>query len=259
MEKNLVRQRLLNGEPTLGAFLSLGSPHIAELMASAGLDWLLLEAEHTAIDIAQIEHMLMAVRGTGTVPIVRTLSSDPLLIQKTLDAGAMGVFVPMVRSAAEARAIVQATRYPPEGTRGFGPLRASQYTLDYEDYLASANDNILVVLIIETVESVENIEAILDVPGVDVVYFGLFDLCIAMGLNPMQMPFPEIDEIVERTLKLCKEKGVAIGAGARTPDDLKQLLDRGYTFVNYGMDVQILKDKTLEGIQTFRAHCGDGC
>ena len=258
MEKNMVRQRLLNGAPTLGAFLSLGSPHVAELMASAGWDWLLVEAEHTAIDTAQVEHMLMAIRGTGTIPIIRTLSADPLLIQKSLDAGAMGVFVPMVRSADEARAIVQATRYPPEGTRGFGPLRASQYTLDYEDYLANANENILVALIIETTEAVEDIEAILDVPGVDVVYFGLFDLCIAMGLNPMQMPFPEVDAIVERTLKLCQEKGVAIGSGAQTPQGLKQLLDQGYTFVNYGADVTILKEKTLEGIQTFRAHRGDG-
>ena len=257
MRKNVVRQRLLSGKPALGAFLSLGSPHVAELMAHAGFDWLLIEAEHTALDAAQIEHMLMAIGGTGTVPIVRTLSSDPLLIQKTLDAGAMGVFVPMVRSADEARAIVQATRYPPEGTRGFGPLRASQYTLDYEDYLASANENILVALIIETKEAVENIEAILDVPGVDVVYFGLFDLCIAIGLNPLEMPFPEIDEIVGRTLKLCKEKGVAIGAGAATPDDLRKLLDQGYTFLNYGSDVQILKDKALEGIRTYRAHCGD--
>ena len=157
MRKNVVRQRLLNGKPALGAFLSLGSPHVAELMGHAGFDWLLVEAEHTAIDSSQIEHMLMAIDGTGAVPIVRTLSSDPLLIQKTLDAGAMGVFVPMVRSAEEARAIVQATRYPPEGTRGFGPLRASQYTLDYEDYLASANQNVLVALIIETPEAVEDI------------------------------------------------------------------------------------------------------
>lgn len=252
MRKNVVRQRLLSGKPSLGAMLSLGSPHVAELMAHAGLDWLIIEAEHTAIETPQVEHMLMAISGTDTIPIVRTLSADPLLIQKTLDLGAMGVFVPMVRSAEEARAVVEATRYPPEGKRGFGPFRASHYTLDYDDYLANANDNIIVALIIETKEAVENIEEILDVPGVDVVYFGLFDLCIAMGLNPLEMPFPEIDAIVARTLKLCKEKGVAIGAGAMTPAGLQEQLDQGYTFVNYGSDALILKEKALEGVQAFR-------
>ena len=226
-------------------------------MARAGLDWLVLEAEHTAIDTAQVEHMLMAMNGTETIPIVRLLSADPLLIQKTLDMGAMGVLVPMVRSAAEAEAIVRATRYPPDGTRGFGPFRASHYTFDYDDYFANANENILVALIIETREAVENIEAILDVPGVDAVFLGLYDLCISMGLNPMEMPFPEVDAIVERVVKLAKAKGVAIGAGAGTPNDLRDKLAQGYTFVCYGSDYQILKDVTVTGIEAFRASIKD--
>jgi 2-keto-3-deoxy-L-rhamnonate aldolase RhmA len=253
MRKNSVRQRLRSGKPALGALLGLGSPHVAELMAHAGYDWLVLETEHNALDAAQVERMLMAISGTDVIPLVRPPSGDPLVIQKALDIGAMGVFVPMVRSAAEAEAIVRATRYPPEGRRGFGPLRASRYTLDYADYLASANENILVALILETKEAVDDIEAIMDVPGIDALYFGLFDLCLSLGLNPMEMPFPEIDDIMERTLALGKERGVAVGVGATTPDELRQRLSQGYTFMNYGTDYQLLRDAVLAGIDAFRA------
>ena len=252
MRENWVRERLREGKPALGALLGLGSPPVAELMAHAGYDWLVLETEHNAVDFAQVEHMLMAISGTETIPLVRPPSGDPLVIQKALDIGAMGVFVPMVRSAVEAEAIVRATRYPPDGRRGFGPLRASHYTLDYKAYLADANENILVALIVETKEAVEDIEAIMDVRGVDALYFGLFDLCLSMGRNPMEMPFPQIEDIMERTLELGKQKGVAIGVAAGTPDELRQRLSQGYTFVNYGCDYQLLRDTALAGIEAFR-------
>ena len=255
MRNNWVREKLRVGQPTLGALVGLGSPHATELMAHAGYDWLVLETEHNSVGPAQLERMLMAISGTETIPLVRPLSGDPLEIQKVLDLGAMGVFVPMVRTAEQAEAIVRATRYPPEGTRGFGPLRASQYTLDYEDYLARANENMLVALILETKEAVENIESIMDVPGVDALYFGFFDLCLSMGLNPIEMPFPEIDAIVARTLELGKQKGVAIGMGAVTPDDLGARLAEGHTFLNYGTDYQLLKDAVQIGVTAFQAMC----
>ena len=254
MRKNWVRERLRNGQPALGALVGLGSPNVAELMACAGYDWLVLEMEHSALDSAQLQHMLMAVQGTDVIPLVRPLSADPLFIQKALDTGAMGVFVPMVRSAEEAEEVVRATRYPPAGRRGFGPLRASQYTLDYEDYLANANDNMLVALILETKEAAADLDAIMNVPGIDAIYFGLFDLCISFGLNPMEMPFPQIDDIMVRALELGKQKGVAVGLGAGTPDELKQRLSQGYTFLNYGTDYQLLRDAVLPGIETFRAN-----
>ena len=115
-----------------------------------------------------------------------------------------------------------------------------------------ANDNILVALIVETREAVENIESIMEVPGVDALYFGLFDLCLSMGLNPIHMPFPVIDEIVARVLSLGKRKGVAVGIGAGTPEDLQTRLAEGHTFVNYGTDYQLLGDSVRRGIETFR-------
>jgi 4-hydroxy-2-oxoheptanedioate aldolase len=254
MRENWVRKKLKAGESVLGLHVGLGSPNVTELLAHAGFDWLILEAEHSAIDSAQVEHMLMAMNGTQTIPLLRPSVGTPHEIQKGLDAGAMGVFMPMIRTAADAEAIVKATRYPPEGTRGFGPLRASIYTMDYPDYFARANDNMLVSLILETKEALENLEEIMSVPGVDALYFGLFDLCISMGLNPIELPFPEVEAEIERAAELSKKTGVAVGIGAGTPEDLNKRLDQGLRFMTYGTDFSQLGAAVKVGIDTFREH-----
>ena len=102
----------------------------------------------------------------------------------------------MVRTVAEAEAIVAATRFPPVGRRSFGPLRASHYSLDNADYLGRANDNILVALIVETREMLDNLEEVAAVPGIDVLFLGPFDLCLSLGLDPLQLPLPEIDAVL---------------------------------------------------------------
>ena len=144
MRSNVVREKLRSGQHTFGSFMGMGSPTIAELLAHAGCEWLLIEMEHNGLDMAEVEHILMAMNGTETVPLVRIPSIDPVFIQRALDIGGMGLMVPMVRTADEARAIVRASRYPPEGSRSFGPLRASQYTVNYEEYFNRANENVLI-------------------------------------------------------------------------------------------------------------------
>jgi 4-hydroxy-2-oxoheptanedioate aldolase len=255
MKDNHVRQKLQAGEAVLGLQVGLGSPNVMELLAHAGFDYLVIETEHTAIDSAQVEHMLMAISGTETVPLLRPSVGTPHEIQKGLDAGAMGLFMPMMRTPEEAETIVKATRYPPVGTRGFGPLRASNYTLDYPDYFARANDNMLVSFILETKEALESLEEIMAVPGVDALYFGLFDLCISMGLNPLDMPFPEIDDAIERACELSKKTGVAVGIGVDNPDDLNRRLDQGMRFMTYATDTHLLMKVSKTGIEAFRDRC----
>jgi 2-keto-3-deoxy-L-rhamnonate aldolase RhmA len=221
-------------------------------LAHAGYDWLVIETEHNALDSAQIEHMLMAMNGTETIPIVRIPSANPVFIQRALDIGGMGVLVPMVKTADEAQAIVDATRYPPQGRRGWGPLRASQYTVDNEDYFYQANDNILVFLLIETKEAVENLEAIAAVPGVDVLYIGMWDLCLSMGLNPLHMPFPETDAVIERALEVGREVGVAIGFGESTPEGLQRRQAQGFTVLGYGPDYYLLLQAARAGLEVFK-------
>ena len=256
MRDNLVRKKLKNGEAVIGLQVGLGSPNVIELLAHAGFDFLVIETEHTAIDLAQVEHMLMAVSGTDVVPLLRPSVGTPHEIQKGLDAGAMGLFMPMVKTPEEAETVVKATRYPPEGTRGFGPLRASHYSLDYPDYFARANDQMLVTFILETKEAMENLEAIMRVPGVDALYFGLLDLCISMGLNPIEMPHAEIDAAIEQACELSKRTGVAVGIGVDNPDDLNKRLDQGMRFIGYSTDYHLLLKAAKAGVDAFRSRVG---
>jgi 4-hydroxy-2-oxoheptanedioate aldolase len=252
MRTNTVRQRLRAGGSTVGCFLGLGSTSLAEMFSQAGFDWLVVETEHNGLDSAEIEAMLMAMNGSDVVPLVRVPSSDHVFVQRALDLGAMGIVVPMIRSVSEAEAVVRASRYPPAGTRSFGPLRAARYSLDYADYLARANDNILVVLIIETVEAIQAIDELARVPGVDAFWLGTFDLCLSLGLNPLELPHREIDVIIERILSLGRATGVAIGQNGFTPALVRQRLEEGYRMVGFGPDYQLLAPLLDEGVRAFR-------
>jgi 4-hydroxy-2-oxoheptanedioate aldolase len=251
MRANWVREKMLAGQPTIGCFLGLGSPNVAGLLAHAGFDWLVIETEHNGLDSAEIEHMLMAMSGTATIPLVRVPSANPVFIQRALDMGALGIVVPMVRTAAEARAIVSASRYPPVGARSFGPLRASNYTFDNADYVLRANDNIIVALILETREAVEQLEEIASVPGVDAIFLGPFDLCFSLGLDPMQQPHPEIETIQEQMVAVARKTGIAAGMGANTPEQLRQRRAEGFTWLAYGPDYQLLADVARSGLAAF--------
>ncbi len=256
MRTNHVREKLKAGEPVLGSFLGLGSPTVAEQMARIGFDYIVIETEHNGLDMAEVQHMLMAINGSDAIPIVRIPNSDQVFIQRSLDIGALGILVPLLRSAEQARTVVEATRYPPEGNRGFGPLRASQYTQDYPDYLGRANDNILVSFLLETREAMENLEEITSVPGVDALYLGLWDLYLDHGVSPFEMPHPEMDKVVERAIQVCAAGGVALGIGSSTPRDVRHWRDRGLTFLGYGPEYMLLDSAARAGIEAFRAKPG---
>ena len=252
MKKNWVREKLKAGNSTLGCFMGLGSPGVAELLSHAGFDWLVIETEHSALDIGQVEHMLMAVKGTETVPLVRLPSSDWVHIQRALDIGAMGIVVPLIRSVADTQAIVRATRYPPDGSRGFGPLRAANYMFDSKDYFYGANENVLVVLIVETQEAVDNLEAIAEVPGVDALFLGPFDLCLSLGLDPMKQPHPEVETIIERMLTAGRNANVAIGIHAMNPEQLAKRKAQGFRMISYSTDYGLLAEAARVGLSAFR-------
>jgi len=251
MRDNHVRERLRAGTSTLGSFIGLGSPNVAELMAHAGFDWLVIETEHNALDSAETQHLLMAMNGRSVVPIVRLPSINPGDIQRALDIGAMGVVVPLVRTAAEAQAVVSATRYPPLGARSFGALRASHYTYDNEDYFARANAHLLVVLIIETREALDNLDEIAAVDGVDVLFIGPADLSIALGESPLNPASDALEAATRRVLEAGRRHGVAVGGGGSTPDALRALQARGFTWLAYGPDYFLLRAAIDAGMQAF--------
>jgi 4-hydroxy-2-oxoheptanedioate aldolase len=150
------------------------------------------------------------------------------------------------------KTIVRATRYRPHGTRSFGPLRASHYGLDNADYLAHANGNIMVARIVETREALENMDAIAAVPGVDVLYLGLFDLCLSLGLNPLDLPHPKIDAAIHVVLAAAKRHGLAVGNGASTAAGIQALRKQGFTFIGFGPDYALLTAAACAGVEALR-------
>jgi 4-hydroxy-2-oxoheptanedioate aldolase len=232
--------------------MSLGSTAVAEVLGRAGLEWLVIDTEHTALDYAEVQQLICAIETTPAIPIVRVPSADPVGIQRALDIGARGIVVPLVRTADEAARIVSATRYPPEGTRSFGPVRAAHYGLDNEAYLREANSQIVVMLILETREAVENLREIAAVPGVDALYVGFFDLALALGLDPMRTDSAELEAVVDEARAICRESGVAIGVPVRTPAEVLERRSEGFSLLGLGPDYLLLADAARGGLEAFQ-------
>jgi len=249
MPRNPVKEKLQRNEPTIGTFLTLASPAAAEVLAQAGMEWLAIDAEHGAIGMDGIRAVLTAIAGTGAVPLVRLPVPDAALVAPCLDAGALGIIAPMVRTADDVARIVAAAKYPPEGTRGFGPIRAARYGIDFVDYLSTANHAIMVVVILETRESMENLEAILAVPGLDAVLFGSFDLSMAYGLNPLEQPHAVIEEAFDYVTRLASEHSIAVAMGASDETTLQRRLAQGARMIAWSADHQMLVDGARAGVK----------
>ncbi|MGC8832995.1 MAG: HpcH/HpaI aldolase family protein, partial [Armatimonadota bacterium] len=180
MQENTVLKKLKEGKPTIGSWVTLDSPLAAGIMARTGLDWVVVDTEHGALGYKEMLAAIHAVLLTPAVPIVRTTWSDTALIKRALDAGAMGILVPMVMTPNEAEQAVEAVRFPPKGRRSIGGLAAQ--TLHGDDYFAAANEQILLAVQIEHKDAVELAEEICRVEGVDLVFVGPYDLAASMGL-----------------------------------------------------------------------------
>ena len=162
--------------------------------------------------------------------------------------GAMGVIVPMVKSADEARRVVSATRYTPQGTRRWGSS-ASEHVFDAVDCFERSNDNMLAALIVETKETLDDLEAQAAVPGVDVLTLGPWDMSLALG--PRKLPPPEMDSVLDRALEVGRQTGVAVGHSADTPHELRELQARGVTFLGCGSDYELLAQSARSVLAAF--------
>ncbi len=212
MRTNTVKEKWSRGEVTLGAWLSIPSSFSAEVMAHQGFDWVCIDMQHGVIDYQVALTMLQAIGTTATIPIVRVPWNEPGIIGKALDAGALGVIIPMVNSVEEARQAVAACRYFPKGARSFGPTRASYYA--GTDYFAGANDQVACIPMIETKQAVDRLDDILAVPGIDAVYVGPADLSITLGLPPGMANGGAFEDARVLIAKKCAEHGVTAGIHA---------------------------------------------
>lgn len=208
--ENRLKAKWRAGEATFGAWLAIPSPLVAEGVAMAGFDYVCVDMQHGVADYQQCIAMLAAMRGTDTTPIVRVPWNEPGIIGRVLDAGALGVVIPMVNSAADARAAVAACRYAPAGARSFGPIRAAMAL--GADYYSWANDEIACIPMVETKQAVSQLDEILSVPGIDAAYVGPADLSVTYGLPPgVDNPGTEFDVAIATIVDGCQRHGVIPG------------------------------------------------
>lgn len=233
------------GSLAVGIQLRFGSPGIAEMAGLAGFDWLLLDTEHAPQSPAGVQAQLQAIGCTKATPIVRLGHNDPSQIRLYLDMGAAGIAVAFIETAVDAKMGADACRYPPRGTRGWGPHRAAGYGLDPEGYTSQADNDILFLPIIETAAAVDNIDSILAVDGVDSCIVGPVDLCYSMGI-PFQFDHLDylqaLDRVCKAALKEGKVAGVPLLGDHKDKESVRRQVEQGARLLLVGGDESGLAD-----------------
>ena len=239
-------------KPAVNGWLAIPSGFSAEVMAQAGFDSVTVDLQHGVQDYLSMVSCFQAMQVHPVLPMVRVPWLEPGIIGKVLDAGAYGVICPMVNTVQDAQNLVSYCRYPPKGKRSNGPIRAAIYG-QASSYQATANDEILVMPMIETEEAISNLDAILDVPGIDAVYIGPSDLAFSMGLVPaLDREEPHIHDIFKRILEATAKRGIKAGIHTGNPAYAARMLKMGFNLVTLANDSGILLQAARSWVKSTR-------
>ncbi|MDI7259374.1 MAG: HpcH/HpaI aldolase/citrate lyase family protein [Thermodesulfobacteriota bacterium] len=249
--KNPLKETLRTGKAAIGTFVQIGHPDVTEMLSHAGFDWLLLDGEHGPFGIETMQVMLQAMSATKTVPIIRVPWNDPVYIKRALDIGAYGLLIPLVSSKREAENVIHALRYPPVGIRGVGPRRASRYYLDFKEYVATVDSELLTMVQIETKEAVENISEILSVDGIDAYFVGPMDLSAALG-HIGDTNHPEVAETIAKIVAAGKKAKKIGGIYAFSIDDIKNRIEQGFQLISFGSDSRLMMGSAQEALKKIK-------
>jgi len=236
-----LKKRLNKKELTIGSWIQIGSPVVAEIMVQAGFDWLVIDMEHSAISIGDAQSLIQIIVLAGCVPLVRLSNNDPTLIKRVMDAGSHGIIVPNVNSVDDAVAAVMAVRYPPDVTRGVGLWRAQGYGFDFDKYKEWQATESVVIVQIEHIEGVNNLEAILRAKGVDGFIVGPYDLSASLGI-PGEFEHPDFKAALDKIYHVSRGINALMGTHVVMPDvsAVKQRIEEGYRFIAFGIDTLFL-------------------
>lgn len=240
LPRNPFKQALRAGQPQIGLWVGMAEPYVAEMLATSGFDWLLLDGEHAPNDVRSLLGQLQAVAPYATHPIVRPVVGDTVLIKQLLDIGAQTLLIPMVETAGQAKSLVAAMRYPPRGVRGVGSAlaRAARWG-QVEGYLQRAEEELCLLVQVESVRGLENLEAIAAVDGVDGVFFGPSDLAASMGLIGKSTD-PSVQAAVEKGISIVRRAGKAAGLLTTELPLARKYVEQGALFVGIGIDTLLL-------------------
>jgi len=250
--ENTLKTKLLAGKKTAGAWAQIASPFTAEILSSAGFDWLMLDMEHGPGDLMTLVGQVHAMKGNDCVPLVRTPWNDFVIIKRILDAGAQGVLVPYVNNRSEAEGAVKACKYPLEGIRGVaGSPRAPGYGQNVGNYLQKANEQIFIMIAVETPEAVANLDEILEVDGLDGIFIGPMDLASSMGYfgDPSQA---EVQTVIREIETKVLAAGKVLATTTGTWEGAQILFERGYQMLMLMADGVSLAKLANETISWFR-------
>jgi 4-hydroxy-2-oxoheptanedioate aldolase len=232
MKENRIKTRLKNNQPVLGIISNSADPTVAELCGFSGLDFYVIDGEHSPVTTAQVQDIVRACEVSNITPLARIRSNDPKLILQFLDAGVLGVMIPGIKTATEVEDLVRAVKYPPMGTRGLGPVRAADYLqgkMSQSEYVNFANEQTLVLPQIEDKEAVDNLDAMLTIEGVDGFVISPRDLAMSMGYYDGP-GHDEVKKTIGSVVEKIKAAGLVVGTTAASGDQAKALIDRGVLF-----------------------------
>ena len=252
MPINIFKQRLREGQWQVGLFAGLANPISMEILAGTGFDWLVIDAEHTPNNPASVMTQLQVAAPYPVQMLVRPTSHDATLIKQYLDAGAQTLLVPLVDNAVQARDLVRAVRYSPEGIRGVAASlsRAARWT-GIKDYVLHANDEVCLVVQVETRQGLENLDAILAVAGVDGVFIGPADLAASLG-HLGDSSHPEVRAAIDDALTRIAASGKAAGVFVTEPELARRYRGLGASFIAVGGDTTVLRNAAVKLVASFR-------
>jgi 4-hydroxy-2-oxoheptanedioate aldolase len=237
---NKVKEAWKAGKPVVNGWLAIPNGFSAEMYAQAGWDSVTVDMQHGIQDYMSCIACFQGMQPHGVTPLVRVPWNEPGIVGKVLDGGAYGVICPMINTAEQARSLVSYCKYPPLGTRSNGPIRAGIYG-EGGNYQKTANDEILVIPMIETREAVDHLESILDVPGIDGIYVGPSDLGLSLGLPPkLDREEADILKIYERLIRESDKRGIAVGLHNATAAYAKRMIGMGFKLVTISNEVGMM-------------------
>lgn len=239
--KNFVKQKLTQGKVSIGTWNMIGHTIVTEILGNAGYEWVAMDMEHGVMGFPQLASHCQVLESKGVVPMCRLPGIQPEYFKWALDAGAQGVIVPLIRTVEDAEQSVAFAKYAPEGIRGVALTRVHEFGEKFDEYVATANQETMVVIMIEHIDAVNNIEEILNVQGIDAIFIGPYDLSCSMNLMG-QVHHPEVEAVCKKVIEAAKAKGIASGLHIvdPLPGELAKRIEEGYTFIALGMDVTML-------------------
>jgi 2-keto-3-deoxy-L-rhamnonate aldolase RhmA len=247
---NPVKTKLSKGESVIGVVISVNSVEVAAQAANLGFDFLWMEMEHTPLSLETVRNIVLATRGLPAVPFARPPVNELWAAKRVLDAGVLGVIFPFTSTPELARQAAAACRYPPRGLRGSGATLAQFRWPEPKDYYDFADDNVLVVAVVEDAAGLSRIEEIAATPGIDVLFIGTSDLSFSLGLRGRQNE-PRLDEAVARIAAAGKRHGKSLGRPARSPEDIRRFEKQGFRFFMTATDLELMADGAAQLLAPF--------